>query len=895
MTWSRFFRRAFWDDERARELEAYIAEETDENIARGMAPDVARTAALRKLGNPALIREEIYSMNTIGFIDTLWQDVRYGLRLLRRNPTFAIVAILTLALGTGANTAIFEIADAVWLRALPVPDPETLVQIQNEPHKGGRSGDRTGRYSVLSVPEWEQLRDRQTVFSSIAAWGTAAFDIARGGPVQGVEGIWVSGSFFDTLGVRPFRGRTLTAADDREGCGSPGIVVSYAFWQRQFGGSPVIGRTLSLNGHPVEVVGITPPDFTGIEVGRSFDVAAPLCAEPLLDGAPDSRPRSTFWFLGAIGRLAPGISVLQAGAALAALSPSIYRATVPPTYDARDREKYLALTLTAAPAASGVSTLRQDARPVWILLGITGVVFLIACANLANLMLARATTRRREISVRLAIGASRGRVVRQLVSEGLLIAIIGSGVGLLIARWSTASLIALVRRTNPALWIDVRADGHVFAFASATAILACLIFAVGPALLGTAVNPGAAMKMTGVRGTTDSAPRVNLRSAFVVIQIALSFVLVAGALLFARTLRNLATEEIGFEPSNVLVAALDLTPVSVPANASAMFHDRLMTRIRAIPGVESAAEVSVLPIDGSGWNGRIVIDGREASTVPMFNAVTPGFFAAMQSSIVAGRDFQRTDASAAPIAIVNETFVRDYFRGGNPLGRTFDRVTPVGTPRPRYTVVGVVRDSKYNSLRQPFLPIAYLDMEQIPAADANPHLMVRTRLPIALISGSVTQAIAEIDPRISLRYRTMQSVIDGALSRERLMAVLSAFFSGLATVIAMIGLYGAMSYVVARRRIEIGIRMALGAEARSVVWMVVGQAGTLLAVGLLIGGALSVAAARTAGSLLYGVAPWDPATLAICAASLGGIALAASWVPAHRASRVDPTIALREE
>jgi putative ABC transport system permease protein len=896
MSVRRFFRRSYWDDERAREIAAHIAHEIDDHVARGMTPDDARAAAYRKFGNPTSVREEIYTMNTLGFLESIWQDVRYGVRLLRRNPTFAAVAILTLALGTGANTAMFEVANAVWLRPLPIPHPEQLVQVQLDPHKGGRSGDRTGRYSVLSVPEWQQLRDRQRVFSSIAAWGTASFNIAHGGPMQLTDGVWVSGTFFDTIGVPAYRGRTLGPADDSSGCGTPPIVLSYAFWQRHFGGSSgAIGQTLPVDGHALEIIGVMPPGFTGIEVGRSFDIAAPLCAEPLLDGSPDPATRATYWFFTAVGRLAPGVSLEQADAQLAALSPSMYRATVPAAYDAQNRREYLALTLGAASAATGLSTLRSDyGEPVRLLLGLTVLVLLIACANVANLMLARAATRTREVSIRLAIGASRGRVVRQLVSESLVIALLGSAAGLLIARWATTGLVALMNRTVTGLWLDVAADARVFTFAAGVAVIACVIFGVTPALRGTAVNPAAAMKAGG-RGTVDSSTRVGLRSALVVVQVALSVVLVIGALLFARTLRNLGGQDLGFDPRNVLVGALDLSEAHVPAAPQSMFHQRLLGRIRALPGVDSAAEISVLPLDGSTWNERIAVNGREAPKLPMFNSVTPGFFAVMRTPLVAGRDFVPEDATGRRIVIVTEAFARTYFNGSNPLERTFEVIDSLGSARVPYTIVGVVRDSKYSNLRQSVPPIAYVDMDQIPADDSSPHLLVRSTRPIAAVSDSIARAIAQMDPLIAVRYRTMDAVVETALSRERLMATLSGVFGGLAVLIAMVGLYGVMSYVVARRRIEIGVRMALGAEGGAVQRMVIAQAGWLVVAGLVIGAGLAVVGGRAAAALLFGVRPADPVSLAIALTSLSAVALAASWLPAHRAARLDPTSALRDE
>jgi putative ABC transport system permease protein len=891
----RFFRRRYWDDERAREIEAHLAHEIDENVERGMSAADAAAAARRKFGNAALVREEIYTMNSLGSLESVWQDVRYGVRLLVRHPSFAAIAILTLALGTGANTAMFEIANAVWLRTLPVSHPEELAQVQLEPHKGGRSGDTTGRYSALSIPEWEQLRDRQHVFSSIAAFGTANFNIAHGGPMQLVEGAWVSGSFFDTIGVRAFRGRTIQPSDDVSGCGAPGLVLSYAFWQRHFGGDEgAVGGTLSLEGHPLPILGVTPPGFTGIEVGRSFDVAAPLCAEPLLDGPRDPATRTTFWFFTAIGRLAPGMSVEQANAQLVALSPSIYATTVPTTYGAEDRRDYLRLTLNAVPAGTGISTLRTDyEQPVWLLLGLTALVLLIACANLANLMLARASTRMREISVRLAIGASRARVIRQLLSESLVIAMLGSAAGLLIARWSTVGLIALIGRSNSALWIDSSVDWRVFAFAAGIAVVSCVIFGITPALRGTSFNPGVAMKAG--RGTVESASRFGLRSALVVAQVALSLVLVTGAVLFGRTLRNLTTQDLGFDAKNLIAASIDLSKAHVPESPDAMFHVNLMNRLRAIPGVVAAAEVSVLPVEGSGWNERIAVDGRQSSKFPWFNRVSPGFFATMRTPLVLGRDFGPQDVKAAPVAIVTEAFVREFFPTGSPLGRTFDVHTPIGKPPLKYTVIGVVKDSKYNSLRRAFAPIAYVDVDQVPAEDLAPHILVRASLPMAAVSDAVSHAIGEINPMIALRFQSEQGVVDRAASRERLMATLSAVFGGLAVLIAVVGLYGVMSYVVARRRIEIGVRMALGAQSSAVQRMVVGQAAWLVAGGLVIGVLLTVLAGRTASTMLFGVQPTDPAAYALAVLGLSIVALGASWLPARRASHVPPTVALRED
>jgi hypothetical protein len=393
MGWRRFLRRGRWDDERARELAAYIEEEAADNLARGMTREDARAAAHRKLGNATLIREEIYEMNTIGFLETIWQDLRYGARVLRRNPTFAVVAILTLALGTGANAAIFQLVDAVRLRTLPVRNPHELVEIRIDSRDQGRTGRFQSRRPNLTNVLWQQVRDQQQAFSSLMVWASATFDLAGGGEARPAEGLWVSGTFFETLGVRPAVGRLIGPADDVRGCTAPGAVIRHGFWQRQYGGNPaVVGQTILLDGHRFDIVGVSGERFFGVDVGRSFDVALPVCSEPIFRGAESALDQRDFWWLAAIGRLKPGWTIEQARTHLQAISPGIFKDTLPARYIPEDAKAYQNFLLETAEAASGVSALRrQYAMPLWILLGVTGLVLLITCANLANLMLARAT------------------------------------------------------------------------------------------------------------------------------------------------------------------------------------------------------------------------------------------------------------------------------------------------------------------------------------------------------------------------------------------------------------------------------------------------------------------------------------------------------------------------
>ena len=896
MSLKRFFARSRWDDERARELDAYLEIETDENIARGMPPAAARDAARRKLGNATLVREEIYQMNTVTIVDAAWRDLKYGARLLRLNPGFAIVAILSLALGIGANTAIFQLLDAVRIRTLPVANPAELVEIRIVTPAGGRTGQFSGRSPSLTNPQWEQIRSRQQVFSELFAWSGVGFDLTTSGEARTAQGLWVTGDFFRGLGVPALIGRTITAADDRRGCQAPPAVLGFGFWQREYGGDPsVVGRSIALDGHGFDVVGVAPASFFGVEVGRAFDVAVPLCAEPFSRGALTALDKRDVWFLGAMGRLKPGVSIEQARAQLASISAPLFRETLP-AYRPQDARRYLEFKLVAQPAGTGVSQLRrQYESPLWLLLATTGLVLLIACANLANLMLARATAREREIAVRLAIGASRGRIVRQLLAESLLIAAIGAAAGAALAQSLSRFLVDFLTTSNNQIFVALALDWRIFAFTAALAVLTCLIFGLVPAIRATGAAPGAAMK-AGSRGATDTKERFGMRRALVVAQVALSLVLVVGAVLFVRSLRNLMTLDAGFRQNGILVVNMDLRRAGIAeARRTAAYAD-ITSRFAAIPGVASAAQAFIVPVSGSGWNNNIVIDGKKYTENVNFNEVSVGYFRTMGTPILAGRDFDERDAPGADkAAIVTQLFANKFFPDRSPLGQTFQIDEAPGRKQPLCRIVGVVKDTKYTDLREEIAPLAFFAAAQ--SEEPGPYLQVvlRSDAPLTTITPSVTAALAAIDRGIVVQFQTLPSMVRDSLMRERLMATLSVFFGALAALIATIGLYGVMSYTVARRRNEIGIRMALGADRRDVVRMVMREASLLLAAGVVVGTALAVAAARTAATLLFGLHPGDPATLAMAAGGLGAIAMLASYLPALRAARLEPTEALREE
>jgi putative ABC transport system permease protein len=894
--WARFFRRHRWDDIRAAELDSYLAHETDDNIARGMTPEEARFAAHRKLGNLTLTREAIYEMNTITLLETVWQDLRYGTRVLLRNPAFAIIAILSLALGTGANTAIFQLVNAIRLRTLPVSNPQELALIRVAEAPRGRVGIFNGRLVTMTYPQFQELQARQQAFTSLLAWGTEPFDLASGGAVRPAQGLWVNGDFFKTLGTQPALGRLLTAADDRAGC-PPIAVLNHAFWQREFGGNPgVLGRTVALSGHSFEIVGVASAGFFGLDVGRTFDAAMPICAEPLVH-AESYLPNRASWFLSAMGRLKPDWTVERADAHIRSISPDVMNATINPGYNTDNIAGYKLIRFGVVAAGNGASSVRRAYEsPLWILLGVTGLVLLIACANLANLMLARATAREREVAVRLAIGASRWRIIRQMLSESLLLAACGTIGGVLLAQWLSRFLVTFLNNANDPLLVDLTFDWRTFAFTAALAAAACLLFGLAPAIRSTGTAPGVAMK-SGGRGMTDAHGRFGLRQLLVVVQVALSLVLVVSALLFVGSLRNLLTQDPGFRKDGLIIASIGLERAGIPAASLTATKQQVIARLQREPGLDASVDTSNVPAgDGGYWDDRILIDGKMQQSEAQLTRTGPGYFTAMGIPMVAGRDFNEHDTrSTQDVAVINQSFANTFFPNQNPIGRTFQTDFGPGEQAPQRLIVGIVKDSKYHDLHDAFGPVAFLASAQDPHLPRNLLLVIRSRMPEAEVKAAVTRAMAEINPGISLVFDTMQSQIDRSLRRDRLMAFVSGFFGLLAALIATIGLYGVMSYIVARRRTEIGIRMALGAAPGAVIRLIAREAGVLVVIGLIVGAVLAIVATRSAQTLLFELQPWDPQTLALAMVGLGSVAALASLLPARRAARLDPTKALRQE
>ena len=835
----------------------------------------------------------------------LMKDLRYGLRMLAKSPGFTVVAILTLAMGIGANAAIFQLIDAVRLRTLPVKDPNQLAIVHIEKKHWG-SGNFNGAYSEFTFPLWQQVQQRQVAFSSIAAWGGGGgqqINLAKGGEVDMASLIWVSGQFFETLGVPSMLGRLISDADDQKGCAG-GVDISYAFWQRRYGGNAsAIGTQITLDGHPFPILGVTPPSFYGVSVGDRFDLAIPVCAEPIIHGQfsyiTGERNRESWW-LSVFGRLKPGWTRERASAQVGAIaSPSLHE-TIPPQYDAEGVKHYLDYAFEAWPAENGFSQMRRDTSdPLWLLLGLSGLVLLIACANLANLMLARASSREREIAVRLAMGASRARLIRQLLSESALLGVAGAICGGFLAAVLSRFLVAFISTPESPVFLDMPTDWRVLAFAAGLALLTTILFGLAPALRAGNVPIGSVLKADG-RGMTAGRKRFRFQRILVASQVALSLVLLAGALLFARSLRNLMTRDPGFQQDGVLVTDIDFTRLKLSTERLYPFTEDLLERIRAIPGVSAAAASNRSPVNGSSSNDWVLNDkGEHPNGAAWEDYVSPGYFHTIENPMLVGRDFNANDTANSPhVAIVNQTFVKKFLNGAkDAVGKQFRVWAPPGqTPR-YYTVVGEVKDSVYNDMHDPMDGVMYFPRTQLepPFIYPGATLLIRSRAGIAGVLNPVKETIGGDSPEIDIHFKVLRTQIRESLTQDELIATLCGFFGVLAILLAGVGLYGVISYTVAQRTNEIGIRMALGAQRSGVVRLVLGEVAILIGLGVVVGTGLTLAGGKAATSLLYGLAARDPVTLAAAAILLAIVGFAASFVPTRRATRVDPMVALRYE
>src|SRR5215469_15849757 len=886
------FRKEQVDRELDEELGAYVEMAADEKMKQGMSRNEALRVVRLERGSLEVTKEVVRSGAWESILETCWQDLRFGLRMLRKSPGFTAVALLTLALGIGANTAIFQLLDSVRLRSMPVRHPQELVEVRLATGNDGM-GINAGDNPQMTNPLWEELRDHQAAFSGIFAWGTDTFSLGTGANVRNVHGLEVSGGFFPVSGIAPVRGRLLDYQDDKRGCGASVAVISYGLWQSEFGGrDSAIGSSVTIQDHSFQVVGVTPPGFWGLEVGRTFDVALPICSLGTIQSVYASFHRRDVWWLTVMGRLKAGWTLDRASTYLSGISRGLLEATAPTDYQASTLEKYLNFRMAAYPAGKGISPLQRTFdTPLWILLCITGLVLLIACANLANLMLARANTRQRELATRLALGASRGRLIQQLLSESLLLVLSGTLLSVALARWLAQSILRLLSTEGNVVQLDLTLDWRVLAFTAAATVLTCVLFGLVPAFRTSQADQGDAMKVAG-RGVTAGRGRFSFQRFLVLSQVAISLILVTSALLFVRSFRKLMTFNPGFREQDILLVQSDFRKL-LPRPLKPLQRD-LLNQIRAVPQVQSVAMSTHVPLDGSSWTLGFNLDDVSGSS--KFTWVSTQYFETMQIPALSGRDFTDRDTESSPrVALVNQTFVRDYCGEGNPIGRTIRTIAEPNYPAATYEIVGVVGDTKYADLREPIPPEVFGAAQQYPAEGPWGPIFIRSSAPMSNVIAAVKDTLEREYPAMKLEFQVFQTQIRDRLVIERLMAALSGFFGVLAGGLAIIGLYGVMSYVVIQRRNEIGIRVALGAKRGHVIRMVMLEAGALLLIGAVIGASLSLAAGRGAESLLFGLSSSDPLTLALGVLLLIVCGAVASFLPAYRASNTDPMVALRYE
>jgi predicted permease len=870
-----------------RELASHLTLLEDEYRRRGMTPKDACLAARRALGSIEHTKDLHRDARSFVWLDDAQRDLRYAVRTLCRTPGFTAVAVLTLALGIGANTAIFTVVNSLLLRTLPVSEPQRLVTLVS-------SGDDSWTYAV-----WDQIRARAAFVDGAFAWSMQRFNLAQGGEMAPVDGLFVSGDFFRTLGVPAIIGRTFTAADDVRGGGPDGpvAVISYGLWQRRFGGAlTAIGAPIVVERVPFTIVGVTPREFFGVEVGRAFDVVLPIGAEPLIRGQGSLLDVRRAYWLTVMLRLKPGQSLDRGATTLHMMQPQIRESALPP----QGAEDFLKDPFMLVPAATGTSGLRERyQQPLLAILVVVLLVLLIACANLANLLLARATARRHEVSVRLALGASRWRLARQLLVESLVLASAGAVVGLILADVGSRALVAQLSTSVARVALDLSLDWRVLAFTGTATVATALLFGVTPAFQATRIEPTFGLHASSWRRRSDRHDIPGRR--LVVVQVGLSLMLVVAAGLFVRTFQRLASVPLGFDRDRVLLVNVDATRAVVDPADRLSFYRRLVLAVEAVPGVAKAAASEITPVSGRMWNfpadvpGGSVVPDRERRV--RGNKVTPGWFATYGTVIHAGRDIAVRDTKSAPrVALVNEAFVRKFLPGQNAIGRTFVEPAIGGGQPVTRTIIGVVGDAVYRSLRDDPQPTIYTSLLQQDRAGGSINISVRSSGgPPNTLAPSVAAALTAADPNLAFSFRALQDQVNVSLAQERLVAMLSGFFGGVALLLAAVGLYGVTSYLVTRRRAEIGIRLALGAQRTDVLGLVLGRSLLMTAGGIVFGLAGAAAVTRYLEGMLFGVTPLDLTTFAAVPLLFAVVAMLASYAPARRAMNVDPAASLRCE
>jgi predicted permease len=829
---------------------------------------------------------------------SLLQDVQFALRTFKRAPLFVLVAVLSLAFGIGANTAIFTLTDQILLRALPVQHPEQLVLFSA---KGRHYGNNQG-WNRISYPMYQDFRDHNDVFNGMFCIRETDFSLGYGGHTERVSGEFVSGNYFPVLGVKAALGRLFTAGDDLQQKSHPVAVLSYGFWQRRFAANPaVIGQKLSIDGYPFTIIGVSPPSFAGTDPGYAPEVRVPMMMAPSVGNGYNLNDRRSRWVT-AFGRMKPGVTVEGVKAAIQPFFHQILRMEVQQKEFAKAspymKQQFLQMSMDVIPAANGRSNLRREfSNPLLVLMATVVLVLLIACANVANLQIARATFRRKEIAVRLALGSSRTRIVRQLLVESLLLSVTGGAIGLGLAVWADSLLVLFLPPSATPLAISTVPDWRILVFTAGVSILTGLLFGLVPALQATRANVAGTLKDNA--GAVAGGGAANIRKALVTVQIGLSLVLLIGAGLFIRSLQNLKFLDPGFRTANLLAFKVNPTMNGYTTEKTKLFYRSLRESLNSMPGVETAALAIVPVMENDEWDSWVTIDSYSPKTGelpdPHMNFVSPNYFKTLGITLLAGRDFRTTDVlNADKVCIVNAAFARKYFGGVNAVGHRIGMGIDPGT-KTDITIVGVSKDTKYESLREE-VPLEMIrPYEQLEFATGITAYLRTTQKPEEMFA-AIQRRMHDLDPNLPVfEMITLEQQTENSLVTERLVASLSTVFGFLSTGLAALGLYGMLAYTVARRTREIGIRMAIGAARTDVLWLVLREVLWLLVIGIGFALPASWGLSKYVQSQLYGIQPGDPVSIALAVAAIAIVAVASGYLPARRATRVEPMLALRYE
>jgi predicted permease len=913
------FRRRKPVDDLAEEIRSHLQMEEQENLESGMTPEEAHYAALRRFGNVTLAQERSREMWRWNSIETLGQDMRYGLRMLRKSPAFTIVAVITLALGIGANAAIFNVLDAVLLRALPVATPQQLVVLTDPDSHGRDWGQEGGDRSLLGFSEFEYLRDHNDVFSGVFATDSETpkleVSIRDSTSVQAEEPEaariqLVSGDYFSVLGARAVLGRTFTREVDRARGASPVAVISYTFWKERFNLDPaILGKTIRIHQTTFEITGVAPSGFFGTTIGEAPDIWVPLMMQDAVYPgrdllAPVQALGNNYAWLQVMARLKPGMTLAKSKAAINVAFKAYLVDTLGSSGTEQERHGYLDQRINLQSGSRGASTLHEPfADPLKVLMGIVAFVLLIACANVANLLLARGAARQKEFAVRQAVGAGRARLIRQLLLESLLLALMGAALGAVLAAWVDPLLLRAVMSgslAQEAIQLSLGVDARTLGFTALVAVLTTALFGVIPALRATNVDVSPVLKSAaGARTGGTSHQFMSTGKSLVVAQVALSMILLVAAGLFVHSLARLSEVSLGYNCDRLLLFRLDTAPAGYKGPAIIRLEQDLLARFSSIPGVRAATLSSNGLFQGFESGDPIAVEGYTPKSNEeihsLFDHVGPGYFSTVGIPLLRGREIGPQDSVIGPrAAVINLAFAHKYSPNTDPLGKHVRDTFP-GNPG-EVEIVGVVADAKFHSLREQTQPRIFAPILNPLWEHTAVSYEIRTAGDAESISRSLRKAVQETNPALpQIEIATMSGLVDRSLGTDRLIAMLSSCFGALALLLASVGLYGVMSYAVARRTNEIGIRMALGARRSNVLRLILGNGSRLVLLGVAIGIVGALVLTQFLVSLLYGVKPTDPLTFLVVSLVLIAVALLASYIPARRATKVDPMVALRYE